>query len=427
MSQEPVSSQISQGTASAAAAGSPPSLPDVNAETYPFEYVQYLLDQTADFNLFAVPDPQHAATATLTPTDPSDYFGLNGGYGVSLRCSLHQFDSMVQSPDIGLQVNEAVGEPRGSFSSLCFFGPDDSNWSPGQLPPPAIFDPWRSQRLTMLNPEFSFGGGDRFQGFGIGRTFPVTVNGKPDLLVSAVGNVTDGFGKFSGLEGTFILTGKLRPDLGFLGNITCRIVDPYGYIHGDREVSPPTTIRDPDPASTFLLLRGQKQDKSVRTTYGPPPGGGMVSLITPSQLRAVQCSFSSRGGVHTERRVGRVVGNMDADVHFDLLAPPGTARAPVPFTTQEDYRFVDCNEQIVGTINAGVVEGISFKLEFPAAPGQAGVRFAGFGPINGGTGAFDGIQGMLTVNSLIGIAPHALSLLHVLHILDPEGRFQRAS
>jgi hypothetical protein len=30
----------------------------------------------------------------------------------------------------------------------------------------------------------------------------------------------------------------------------------------------------------------------------------------------------------------------------------------------------------------------------------------------------------LTVNSVIGIAPHALSLTHVLHLVDPAGRLR---
>jgi len=426
MSQEQPSSQTAGSGLGTTSIVSPASLPDVNAETYPFEYVQFLLDQTADLNIFVIPDPEHPDTATLTPDDPSDYFGLNGGYGISLRCAIHHFDSVIQNPsrDTGLPVTEIVGEAAGTFEARCFFS-DDLHWSPGKLPPPAIYDPWRSQRFVMLGTEFSFGS-DKVQGYAIGRTFPVNVNGQPELLVGGVGNIVDGFGKLSGLDGTFVLTGKLTPALGFLGNITCRLVDPYGYVNGDRELSTTTEIPNPDPASVFVLLRGEKHDKSVETTYGPPPGGGQVSLITPSQLRAVHCGFSSRGGggIRTERRFGQVVGNMVADVYFDLLAPPGTAQAPVPFTTNETYQFTNREGQIVGTLTTGVVEGISFKLKFPAAPGQAGVRFAGFGPITGGTGSFEGVQGMLTVNSLIGIAPHALSLLHVLYILDPEERFR---
>jgi hypothetical protein len=78
----------------------------------------------------------------------------------------------------------------------------------------------------------------------------------------------------------------------------------------------------------------------------------------------------------------------------------------------------------VGKINCGVVEGQSFDLKFPQAPGQPGVRFAGFGPITGGSGVFSQVRGMLTVNSLIGISPHALSLMHVLHIVDPGRSFR---
>ena len=151
-----------------------------------------------------------------------------------------------------------------------------------------------------------------------------------------------------------------------------------------------------------------------------------VSLVTPSQMRSAQYLSTSgeHGGPHTEMRVGPVVGPMEATVYFDLLAPPGTAQSPVPFTTQEIYTFVDAGGQTIGTLTAGIEEGVSFRLDFPAAPGQAGVRFAGFGPVTGGTGALAGARGMLTVNSLIGISPHTLSLIHVLHLVDPGGRFR---
>lgn len=413
------------------AAGAPPTLPDVNAETYPYEFVQYLLDETADFSIFAVPDPQHADAATLTPDSPQDFFGLNGGYGVSLRSILHHFDSLAQTPtaEAGIQVAQSVGEAAGSFSSRWLFCPEDCPWSPGQLPPPHIFDPYSSQRFSMLDCEFTLGEEDSFSGYGVGRTFPVAVRNLPQLLVGGVGNIMEGFGKFSGLNGTFVLTGTLTPSLGFLGHVSCRVVDPYGQMRREREISSSTAITDPDPRSSLIMLRGEKKDKSVKTTYGPPPGGDLVSLLTPSQMRAVQYGFTSRGGggVHAERRIGQVVGNMDANVFFNLLAPPGTAQAPVPFTTEEVYSFMDDHGRTVGTLTAGVVEGISFSLRLPSAPGQPGVRFAGFGPITGGSGPFEGAQGMLTVNSLIGIAPHALSLMHVLHVSDPQGKFRAAA
>jgi hypothetical protein len=416
------------GGSAAGVSQAAPSLPDVNAETYPYEIVQHLLDQTADFNLFAVPVPHYAESAALLPDAPQDWFGLNGGYGLALRSTLHRFDSQVQAPapDCGVKTAQAVGEEEGTFNGRLFFGSGDFPWAVGKLPPPVMFDPWRAQRFAIQASEFSFNHEDSFRGYGIGRTFPISVNGCPQLLIGGVGNLREGRGKFQGLEGTFIFTGTLTPELGFLGNITCRIVDPYSVLRKDREIAALTARRDPDPHATFLVLRGVKQDRNVKTIFGPPPGGGLVSLITPSQMRAAQYNFTAHGGggLHTEMKVGTVVAKMEANVLFNLLAPPGTAEAPVPFTTQELYTFIDNKGRTVGTLTAGVIEGVSFALKFPAAPGQPGVRFAGFGPITGGTGPFAGAQGLLTVNSLIGIAPHVLSLMHMLHLVDTEGRFR---
>lgn len=403
------------------------SLPDVNAETYPYDYVQYLLDQTADFQMFAIPDASHSSDASLTPAHPEDFFGLNGGYGLSLRSALHRFDALVGMPsgDTGLQVAQAVGEAEGVFRCLFMLGSGELEWTPGRNPPPAIYDPWRAQRFSMLDCEFSFGGEDFFRGYGTGRTFPVVTAGRPRLLVGGVGNIMEGFGKFRGMVGTYTLSGSITPGLGFSGQINCRVVDPEGRLRSGREIHELTAIDDPAPDDAYVVLRGLKKDSTVKTTFGPSPGGGLVSLVTPSHMRAVQNGFTRRGGgLRTDRTIGQIVSDMEAVVFFNLTAPPGTAERPVPFTTQEVYTFRDGNGRAAGTISAEVIEGISFGLGFPSAPRQAGVRFAGFGPVTGGTGPFEGVRGVLTVNSLIGIAPHALSLLHVLYLDDPEGRFR---
>lgn len=414
-----------QGSAGAASA-SQPQLPDVNVETYPFEKVQYLLDEIANFNLFALPSAAHRDKRTLTPDNPQDFFGFNGGYGLDIYSNLHRFDANVKvgSIETGLSVRQTVGESIGSLRGRWFFCPNDYKWNTGEMPPAMMFDPWSSQKFVVYNNEFTFGNGNNLSIYGIGKTFPITVNGKPKTLVGAVGNVMQGFGKCSGLEGTFVLTGEITKELEFAGQITCRLVDPYGHVRTDLELSDLTAISYPISESTYVVMRGEKKDKTVRTTFGPPPGGSLVSLITPSQMRVAHFDCTNKsGGIRTNMRIGQVVGTMDATVFFDLLAPPGTASAPVPFTTDEIYKFTDSDGQVVGTLNAGIVEGISFGLKFPKAPGQPGVRFAGFGPITGGTGPFEGVRGVLTVNSLIGIAPHALSLIHVLHIVDEEGQY----
>jgi hypothetical protein len=426
MSQGQNVSQVQNGASVAPA--SQPQLPDVNAETYPFEKVQYLLDEVANFNIFALPSVAHREKRTLTPDNQQDWFGFNGGYGLEIYNELHRFNSNIRvgSIETGLSVRQVVGESVGSLHGCWFFCPNDYKWNTSEMPPAMMFDPWSSQRFVVYNNEFSFGNGNSFRVYGIGKTFPMTVNGKPKTLVGAVGNVTEGFGKFSGLEGTFVLTGEITKELEFVGQITCRLVDPYGNVRTDRELANLTSTSNPISDSTFVVMRGEKKDKTVRTAFGPPPGGSLVSLITPSQMRAAQFDFTNKGGggIRTEMRIGQVIGTMDATVYFDLLAPPGTAVSPVPFTTEEVYKFTDSDGRVVGTLNAGIVEGISFGLKFPKAPGQPGVRFAGFGPITGGTGPFEGASGVLTVNSLIGIAPHALSLIHVLHIADPDGKYR---
>jgi len=412
----------------ASGAPSASSLPDVNVETYPFDFVQHLLDQTANFNLFSVPESHDPDALSLTQ-DRTDWFGINGGYGCVIRSALRRFDSFVQTPSTDdITVSQAVGEAIGSLRARWLFSAGEPGWTPDREPPPAIYDPWSSQHFSLMDGEFSFGSDDRFRGYGKGRTYPVSMHGQPKLLAAAVGNVTDGAGRFRGCEGTFIMTGTFTTDLGFLGQISIRIVDPEGRLRTEREAPPLTAISDPDPWSTFFVMRGEKKDRTVKTTFGPPPGDGRVSLVTPSRFRAAQFNATTRGGggIRTETRVGPVVCKMDATVYFDLLAPPGTAMRPVPFGTDEIYRFVDTREREVATLTARVEEGISFNLKFPAAPGQPGVRFAGFGPITGGTGPLEGAQGLLTVNSLIGIAPHALTLMHVLHIVDP-GRHYRTS
>src|SRR5713226_603084 len=94
---------------SAASVASASSLQDVNAQTYPYDLVQSLLDQTANFSMFTVPDSCHADRATLTPGDPNDWYGLNGGYGLDLLSTLHRFESTVQvTAQKGLCVTQAV-------------------------------------------------------------------------------------------------------------------------------------------------------------------------------------------------------------------------------------------------------------------------------------------------------------------------------
>jgi hypothetical protein len=403
----------------------PPKLPDVNAQTYPYDMVQQLLDETANFSMFAVPVDGYLNRASLNPRAPNEWFNLNGGYGLDLLSDLHRFEVTVSAHSGGVKINQEVGCDTGRFHCLCLFTSPNFGWHPRQSPPPMIFDAWRSQHFVVQECELTFGEENKCKCYGVGRTFPLVVGGRHVPLAGAICNLVQGTGKFEGREGTLVLTGTITPEMGFLGNINLRVRDDQGTLVTENELLSLEAVRNPDPGNTFIELRLIKKDKHVKTTFGPPPEDGRVSLVTPSILRSARYSYVSGGrGPHTHMEVGQLLGQMDATVFFDLAAPSGTADAPVPFTTEETYIFKDDAGVTIGTISCGVVEGWSFGLKFPQAPGQPAVRFAGFGPITGGTGQFTGAQGILTVNSLIGISPHTLSLMHVLHLVDPKGQIR---
>jgi hypothetical protein len=87
------------------------SLPDVNAQIYPYDLVQSMLDQTANFSMFSVPSRHHAENATINPQNPGDWFGLDGGYGFDLLGDLRHFESAVEvRGGAHVKVSASVGE-----------------------------------------------------------------------------------------------------------------------------------------------------------------------------------------------------------------------------------------------------------------------------------------------------------------------------
>jgi hypothetical protein len=408
-----------------------PPLPDVNAETHPYPRVQALLDEAVSFNLFAQPDPRpEGGVWTLTHYAPDDYFGIQGGYGVVVRSGLHRFETTLD-PGQESRVRQGIGPRGGSLRSRWLISTDAMEWSPGKEPPPAILDPWRSQPFALLDFEVEIGErGDGFTGYGVGRTFPITVDGRPRLLAAAVGTALQGRGRLQGMEGTFALNGELTEELGFRGDLTVRAPDPFGKVRTEREIPALAAgVGLAGDEGSYLVLRGEKEHREVRTEYGPAPGPGLVSLVTPAMMRSGAYPFSEagRGGLRARMEVGSVVARLQANVVLDLFAPPGTTASPNDFTTHNVYTFLDASGAAIGTIEAQVVVGKSFQLSFPGAPDQAAMRYGGFGPVLGGTGRFAGARGMVSLNSAIGVAPHALSMINVIRLVDPAGRFRVAA
>ncbi len=401
--------------------GSGAPLPDINAQTYPFEIVQYLLDQAGYFNLYSV--PAETGKAAITQSGRIT--------GIAVREQLKRFDIRLRGPSSarGFLASNRVGEQVGEFASRWVFIPDNFVAVPDREPPPTVLDPARGQRFVMLDGKCTFEGAhDGFEGFGTGKTFPSVEDGRPRLLVAATGTLLRGFGRFEGLEGTYTYVGTVNPDSGFQGSLLIRVMDPEERLQTENRLPPLEIGEDPEPGVTYLLFRGQKRDQNQHTAYNFTADGQVNGLDVVQQLRTLDIDCATRGekGMRSSREVGPVVGRMSSKILFNLFNPgaPGTALAPIPFKSYNVYTFLDDDGRTIGSFDADGSEGRTFNLKLMGAPGQQALRFGAFGPLLNGKGEFAGIEGLMTDNSVVGIAPHAIVTLYVVRVNDPSGKYR---
>jgi hypothetical protein len=411
-----------------------PPLPDINAETYPFEVVQYLLDQAAHLNFLSV--PKSAGSAAMLGTG-----SVSGVIGVRIREALHRFSIVMEAPSVsGLRVQNLVGERLASFEHRWMFAPEKFGALPGLEPPPVRLDPSRSQRFVMLDAICKFNNGkDGFRGFGTGRTFPVSFGGNPEILVGAVGNIVEGYGKFRGLAGTYTYCGALSPDAGFQGSMLCRVVDPDSVLRSSADLPDLKQISFPESGASYLTFRGQKKNRTQKTQYTFDNNGEVNGLQLDPQIRLFyfDCAIDGRGELRSTSSLGPVIGTMPAYIFFNVLNPgaPGTGDAPIAFHDYDEYIFSGPEGGTLGSFgfdggggrtlhitNEEGGGGQAFNLRLQGAPGQKALRFGGFGPVVNGKGQLNWFHGLTAHNSVVGIAPHVLSTAFIARIYDPTGR-----
>lgn len=433
MSKEQSSQVSSSNTATPAA-----TLPDINAETYPFDMVMHLLDEAAYFTMFSI--PTRGQSRTILPSGSS-----HGPIGIDVREALHRFSITVQPPSRdGLNVNNTVGEKLAYFEHRWMFAPDGFAALPQREPPGTVFDPSRSQRFVMLDSVCKFENGeDGFHGFGTGRTFPVPADGQSQVLAGAVGNIMEGWGKFRGLVGTYTYCGSISPEVGFTGSFLCRVMDPEGVLRTQKSLPEIQRVESPEQDVAYVLFRGQKRDRSDKTLYIFGNTGSVDGLELHPQIRLfhLDCAIDGRGRLLSTASVGPVVGRMPAWIFFNVLNPgaPGSATAPIRFKDYDDYIFTDRYGATIGSFGfdggagrrLGLIdedggEGQAFTLKLAGAPGQQALRFGGFGPVVNGKEKFKDLRGLTCHNSVVGIAPHALSTSFIARINDPEHKFLRS-
>ena len=284
--------------------------------------------------MFALSSAQHANAAIYAPGNS------HGVIGIRTNTVLHRFDIDVHLPTLsgGVRATNTVGEPAGRLALRWMLIPYSFLARPDREPPPTLLDPSRSQRFTMQEGTFTFGEGqDGFHSFGTGRTFPMLVGGRAKLVAAAVGNITEGFGKFRGYEGNFTLCGDLTPEQGFVGHIIVRI---HGSArqsaHANTAPTSGSRGQSQIPGTTFLTWVGQKgtgPEQKNRFSFAPDGQVRGVNVATELKRVRVDCTAHGPEGFRcSELRHGG--GDWSGDWLWPGLATRGAAHwhsaAPFP-------------------------------------------------------------------------------------------------
>ncbi len=410
---------IAPGTAQPpGAAASPLFAPGAGAGNISAAEMQALVDRAANLNIFSMPDQAAFRPAIFAPNS-------NVPIGMRIHEALHRFRIITQQPDSRrpLTAINSVGEQVGKFTHRWLLAPDDFVAAPGREPPPTSLDVSRSQRFVMLDSLCTFGNGmDGFRGFGTGQTIRMVTRGSK-LLVTAIGTILEGFGQFQGQEeATYLYCGTLDLQRGFMGNVMLRVIDRQQTFSTDAVLPESHTIANPEPDVTYLLLRGEAvPSDAVTPRIGP--GGQPMGLTVEQGLRLFDIDFKVRreGGLRSTAEVGEKVGKITATINFNPASPGGTALNPIPFTNFDQFEFTDQQGLRIGNFTGNSSEGRVFLTQIG---GQPSIRFGGTGQITGGEGPFQGINGLLTDNSLVVFAPHVSASIYVLRVPDPDGRFR---
>jgi len=394
----------------------PPGFPEgQNPFTYQIEKVAELLKRAAYFPIFNVANPAVPNEPLLLITDV-DFLLI----GVKVNEELHRFEVDVTQAGGSLKGSKKVGSPVAKVHIRWTPIPDDFQAAPGRYPQPTLLNPFVSQRFCMLDGALQFKDAAQsgVHAFGTGRTFPARENGQSVLRIGAIIEVLEGLGNFQGLTGAMVINGYLTPPHGLALNLVIRLIDPENKLLLKGPVPPLQPVPDPDPNAVFMFFTGEGNPASPPKPKLGPDGRPIATEIN-ELLRLVHIGFDPSGPL-SKTEAGPVVGVMTATMYANPMDPRQVS--PI-YTTDGLFTFFDKDNKPIGTINASMFEGRAMRTEFPGTVTPP-FRIVGFGPIEGGTGYFQGAEGMLTINSIITILPQAASSLYVFRFYDPEGRFR---
>lgn len=405
-------------------ASSPPSIetllsgsfpPGADPETYRIHEVTRMLDLSASFPM-----------ETMRDAEPSVPILWNDHVvGVEIRQSLERLEAGPAAA-AGRHRPSAKTAGVGRFAAQLRFIPEEFVAGADHRPPPLIFFPNVSQRFVLLDAKIDLDDAEKsgIRGIGTGRTFPIEVEGKRHLLFGAVVDAVKSSGRFRDRAGVAVINGIWKTPARIDAEVVLRVEDPGGDLAGQREepsasVSWRASRRDPDLAT--VVLSGE-MDPARPVTFDISPQGQFHGADGHEQLRLVDIRFSVGKEFYSAATIGPAVAEGNFRIHFDPLQPV----VPYPFQTSDgSWTFHDLGGREIGAIHANITDGRAFPLRLPGAPLTV-FRVGGLAPILAGSGIFQGVVGLITINTWLSLFPRALNTVMTLRFWDPGGRRRAA-
>jgi hypothetical protein len=321
------------------------------------------------------------------------------------------------------QAGGAVGDLRFRWRLI----PDDHEGDPDRIQPlpPLPFRPEASQRVEVFDWTLRFhGGGSGFRAYGVGSTLPGAGATAPAAGVAFVLNVLEGYGELAGLAGTVVANGALGPRGEWALAVMIRVMDPAGGLLTQGLLPPFPPGAGPEPGVTYLPFLGEV-DPDNPVTLRLSRTQGILGSNVFERLRTADLDHGvdPLGRPRSQARKGSLSGTLSAQLDFNPLDP-----CPItPIRTHRGvFTFHAQTGRDLGSVTADMIEGRSLRTRLAGMPLPV-FRFAGFGPIQGGTGEFSGARGIMTMNSAISVQPRTLANLYLLRLDDPDGRFHVAA
>ena len=380
--------------------------------------MQTVINTDALFYFYSLPEPGGSSAGI------ADYEkGVRNVIGFHLSETLHRFEVTVSAPTnrAPLAARFNLGESVGTCTWRWMMMPENFLITSGAEPPVTPMERDAAQRFAMLDGLFRFGDGhDGFHATGTGQTFPAVTRGRKELHITAMGVLTDGFGKFRDRQnGVFVYSGTIDAS-GFRGAAMLRVGDIDGTLQTSDPLPAMEAVTSPEHGVTWLTIYAEATPSTNVASL--PSDTGQPGIIFQQDLRLIDMDFTTRGGTGTEcaTAIRQLVGSVTSRVACDVTVGDGTSANPMPFAVWREFSFVDFLGKPVGGFVAESTDG---NAVYSPIGETRGIRFASTGRVVSGTQRFEGISALLCENTFIALDPYAGSSVYTLRVDDPEGRF----